>query len=152
MGMGDFVASTNKNREYPRDPFSHGFAMMDNTDDPIADDYHKVVGKHEVLGNVGDDVMLRLYQNDSRYLTWLFDMAQRDPELIPYYKSIAGIWRGEITLTRARDGLERKLQANVGQGFNVQEKLQAFGQQMGQLLQQREKDQTELIQRLMQKR
>jgi hypothetical protein len=115
--LADFVARVNSSKIIPKDPYSHNANLID-TDEKIIPEYNKVVGKHHLLSNVGDDVTLRLYQNDSLLLSWLLSMAKRDKSLIPVYDVLAGVFLSELNLTRAKDGGERKEQANAASGYS----------------------------------
>jgi hypothetical protein len=67
-----------------------------------------------MLGTVSDDTLLRLYQNDAIILTSLFDMARREPSLRMVFNVIYYGWQGELSLTRTKSGIERRMNASLG--------------------------------------
>jgi len=67
-----------------------------------------------MLGTVSDDTLLRLYQNDAITLTSLFDMARREPSLRMVFNVIYYGWQGELSLTRTKSGIERRMNASLG--------------------------------------
>ena len=103
----------------PKDPWSHAKYLLEEQDDIIFDGpstpkFHKLVGKMQMLGTVSDDTLLRLYQNDAIILTSLFDMARREPSLRMVFNVIYYGWQGELSLTRTKSGIERRMNASLG--------------------------------------
>lgn len=103
----------------PKDPFSHAKYLLEEQDDIVFDGrfqpkFHKLVGKMQMLGTVSDDTLLRLYQNDAIILTSLFDMARREPALRMVFNVIYYGWQGELSLTRTKSGIERRMNASLG--------------------------------------
>lgn len=116
-----------KSRYIPKDPFSHASSLLDTSDEDEVAGFSALVRGEAMLANIGDDRMMRLYQNDAIILTHLFQMAQQMPELRQMFATLYFGWKAELCLTRAKNGAERKLQAGVGTNYVPQETLIGYG-------------------------
>ena len=119
----------------PRDAFSHAFTMMDIRGNDEVKMFSQILEQHILLSFLGEDKQLRLYQNDIVLLTNLFDMSRRAPELKNFFLNLYYGWKGELALTRTKDGIERRLQATAGKGYQP-EAMRGYGQQLEELAKQ----------------
>ena len=124
-GIASYLRSTMKNRILPDDPFKHAYAILESDDDEIHE-FSKLAEKRVLLANISDDKMLRLYQNDMILLCQLFDMSRREDQLRSFFLKTYYGWIGELSLTRAKDGLERRLQASAG-GYQPKDMMGGYG-------------------------
>lgn len=109
----------------PKDEYGHGVYMI-KPDKEDVNTFQQILQKQILLANIGDDTMLRYYQNDIVNLTSLFGMQKRDPSLRQLFLELYYGWLNELGLTRTKDGMERKMQASVGK-YNLQEILKGYG-------------------------
>jgi len=113
-------------RFLPQDQFQHAAYLLEPSEMP--QDFSQLVDKHLMLGNIDDDIVMRLYQNDIFYMTKLFEMAQRDPALQPVFNTLWAALLGEISLTRTKKAMERQLQAFI----NALRSIAGYGRDIGQ--------------------
>jgi hypothetical protein len=112
----------------PKDPWSHAHSLLTNDDNVTVDD--DVVNKQAQLSFIGDDKMLRLYQNDEIILTQMKNMAQREPALAPVFGVMYQAWIGELKLTKVLKGMERQLQGTTGGSYLPRDSFGAgYGEQ-----------------------
>ena len=122
--------SSAKMKFVPENEFEHANELMSSemeSDSDVLNNFSKIVDKHVQLSNIGSDTMMRFNQNDVVLLTHMFSMAARDEALIQPCKVMFFGWRGEMLLTKAKGGLERKMQAQVGTKFVSKEQLPGYG-------------------------
>ena len=131
--MRDFVSAVQGGKVIPKDAFSHAFTLVDISAQDDIRTFSSILEKHILLANLGDDRKIRLYQNDIVLLTNLFDMALREPALVSLFKQLYFGWKGEIAITRTKDGLERKLQATAGKGYAPRNDMVGYGDMLAQL-------------------
>jgi len=117
----------------PKDAFSHAFTLVDISAVDDVRTFSAILEKHILLANLGDDRKIRLYQNDIILLTNLFDMTIREPQLYNLFKQLYYGWKGEIAITRTKDGLERKLQATAGKGYAPRNDMVGYGDMLADL-------------------
>ena len=100
----------------PKDPFalSSSFLTQDESNIMIGD----LADKQAMLSYLGDDMMVQFYQNDIDILTRMRNMAIRDPNFVDVFRTIYYGWLGTLKITRAKDGIERQLQATAVGGYN----------------------------------
>jgi hypothetical protein len=100
----------------PKDPFglSHSFLTQDESNIMLGD----LADKQAMLSYLGDDMMVQFYQNDIDILTRMRNMAIRDPNFLDVFATIYYGWLGTLKITRAKDGIERQLQATAVGGYN----------------------------------
>ena len=96
----------------PKDPFALAFGLID-TDDEGVRNASGIVDKNTLLSFVNKDELLRLYQNDVHILNALYTLSTHDDELKEVFNQLYYSWRGELGLTRTKDGIERYLQGSV---------------------------------------
>ena len=113
--LNDYYSGLQRGRINPKDPFTHAAWLLTPDDQKQPDD--DVVDKQVQLSYIGEDQMLRLYQNDAVILTQIRNMAAREPALGPVYAVLEGSWRSECKLTRVLEGMERKLQGTAGGAY-----------------------------------
>jgi hypothetical protein len=118
--LKDYFEEVRRGKQYPTDPFQHASSLTDTEQDKSFDkhSFSRIVGKQILLSNIADDKLMRFLQNDVILLTSLYDMARREQELESVFFTLYYGWRGELLLTRAKDGIERKLQGTVGTGYS----------------------------------
>jgi len=141
-----YMESLKRSHIYPDDPYKHAYSMIDNDDDGSLVTFNKLVEKRVLLANISDDRMLRLYQNDVILLCQMLDMARREPQLQNFFLKTYYGWVGELALTRAKDGMERKLQATPG-GFQPRSDMGGYGANMPQF-QEQEKEETNFFKKI----
>jgi len=133
--MSQYLEQNRKGKTLPDDPFKHATNLMENEQENVAK-FTELVDKKILLANISEDRMMRLYQNDIVLLTELFDMAQREPQLKNFFCKIYYGWTGELSLTRTKDGTERKLQAVPGGSYAPKEQLSGYGMNLPQFTEQ----------------
>ena len=129
----DFVGAMQGGKIVPQNAFSHAFTLVDISTQDDVKNFSAILEKHILLANIGDDRKIRLYQNDIILLTNLFDMAIREPALLTLFKQLYFGWKGEIAITRTKDGLERKLQATAGKGYAPRNDMVGYGDMLADL-------------------
>ena len=132
-GLGEFVSAVQGGKIIPKDAFSHAFTLVDISAQDDVRTFSAILEKHILLANLGDDRKIRLYQNDIILLTNLFDMTIREPALYNLFKQLYYGWKGEIAITRTKDGLERKLQATAGKGYAPRNDMVGYGDMLRDL-------------------
>ena len=126
----EMANQTREPRFVPENEYEHANELTNSeqeNDEDVLDNFSKIVDKHIQLGNLGNDMVMRLYQNDENSIAHLLSMCIRDEELKPYAKFIYHSWRGEILITKAKDNLERRLQAQVGTKYVTRENTGGYG-------------------------
>jgi hypothetical protein len=93
---------------------THSFLQQDENNILIGD----LADKQAMLSYLGDDIMVQFYQQDVDILTKMRNMGMRDEALLPVFATIYYGWLGTLKITRAKDGLERQLQATAVGGYN----------------------------------
>jgi hypothetical protein len=129
----DFIGAMQGGKIVPQNAFSHAFTLVDISTQDDVKNFSAILEKHILLANIGDDRKIRLYQNDIILLTNLFDMAIREPALLTLFKQLYFGWKGEIAITRTKDGLERKLQATAGKGYAPRNDMVGYGDMLADL-------------------
>ena len=114
--LKNYYKNIQQGRTPPKDPFalSHSFLTQDEKDIMMGD----LADKQVMLSYLGDDLMVQFYQNDVDILTRMRNMAIRDENLFYVFETIYNGWVGTIKITRAKDGIERQLQATAVGGYN----------------------------------
>ena len=126
----------------PKDPWSHAHSLLTNDNDMGVDE--DVVNKQAQLSFIGDDKMLRLYQNDELILTQMKNMALREPALGPVYGVLYQGWIGELKLTKVLKGMERQLQGTTGGSYLPRDSFGAgYGEQFAMDQRQNEENQVD---------
>lgn len=126
MDLKEYANVISKGKYIPKDPFAHATMLIDADTDEVKK-FNQLLERQILLANINDDKMLRLYQNDIRILTSLFSIVCREPKIEKFFFEQYYSWKGELALTRTKDGLERKMQANVGGGYQP-DNLSGFGE------------------------
>lgn len=122
--LQDYVNSTRKIKPTPKDPYAHAAFLLGSEQEAISE-FNQIISNEAKLSFIRDDRLLRLYQKDITYLVALFAMARRDPDMREVFLNLYYGWLGELAITRAKDGTERKLQGSVGQtGYSPKDTLQ----------------------------
>jgi len=120
----DFVSKSQRYRYIPTDAFSHASELL-STDTKEATEFSELLNKHVLLGNIDSDELMRFYQIDAYYLTHFFAMGKRNSGMMTLFKQLFSAWIYEIALTRAKGGLERRLQSLLP---SMPQVLRGFGQ------------------------
>lgn len=132
-GVQEFIGAMQGGKIVPQNAFSHAFTLVDISSQDDVKNFSAILEKHILLANIGDDRKIRLYQNDIILLTNLFDMTTREPALLTLFKQLYFGWKGEIAITRTKDGLERKLQATAGKGYAPRNDMVGYGDMLADL-------------------
>lgn len=116
QSLKDYYKNIAAGKITPRDPFglSHSFLTQDESNILVGD----LADKQAMLSYLGDDMMVQFYQNDIDILTRMRNMGMRDEKLLPVFATIYYGWLGTLKITRAKDGIERQLQATAVGGYN----------------------------------
>lgn len=131
--ISQYTQSNNKMNIAPRNEYEHGAFLVDTENKAEKDNveglgkFSTLVNKSILLSNVSNDNLMRFYQNDAVLITHMLSMATRATTLIPLFEVLYYGWQGELNLTRAKGGGERKLQAAIGTGYKPNEKLPGYG-------------------------
>ena len=124
----------------PKDPFalSYSFLMQDENNILVGD----LADKQAMLSYLGDDMMVQFYQTDIDILTRMRNMGLRDVKLLPVFATIYYGWLGTLKITRAKDGIERQLQATAVGGYNPAstQLTGGYGGQFAEEIRQKEAD------------
>jgi hypothetical protein len=100
----------------PKDPFALSYAFLQQDENNIL--VGDLADKQAMLSYLGDDMMVQFYQNDIDILTRMRNMGLRDEKLLPVFATTYYGWLGTLKITRAKDGIERQLQATAVGGYN----------------------------------
>jgi hypothetical protein len=114
--LKEYFKGVTQGKTFPKDPFmlSHSFLVQDDNNIMIGD----LADKQAMLSYLGDDMMVQFYQTDIDILTRMRNMGIRDNKLLPVFATIYYGWLGTLKITRAKDGIERQLQATAVGGYN----------------------------------
>jgi len=114
----------------PQNEFEHADMLINSdleTEIEIQYNMSKIIDKHMQLVNIGEP-MMRLYQIDSNLLTHMASIARRDQDNFGMVFSVLYFgWRGELLLTKALKGDERKMQGTVKSKFNPELNKGGYG-------------------------
>lgn len=121
----DALLGKTLSRFLPQDQFQHAAYLIEPSEMPK--DFSELIDRHMMLGNIDDDTVMRLYQNDLFYLTKIYEMSVRDPALRPVFSTLWVAFLGEISLTRNKKALERQLQAFI----NALKSMAGYGRDIG---------------------
>lgn len=99
----------------PKDPFGLSAHMLTQDENNLLTG--DLADKQAMLSYLGDDMSVQLYQNDIEILTRMRNMAMRDEALLPIFATLYYGWLGSLKMTRAKDGIERKLQGTAVGGY-----------------------------------
>jgi hypothetical protein len=116
QNLKDYYRNIAQGKVMPKDPFglSHSFLTQDESNIMLGD----LADKQAMLSYLGDDMMVQFYQNDIDILTRMRNMAIRDENFLDVFATIYYRWLGTLKITRAKDGIERQLQATAVGGYN----------------------------------
>jgi hypothetical protein len=93
-GIADYIAQVAGGKVIPKDPYSHAFTLADISGSDDVHRFSQILEKHIILSFLGNDLQLRLYQNDIVLLTNLFDMSRRSPGLSDFFLTLYSGWKG----------------------------------------------------------
>lgn len=125
--LQEYINSNRKTKPTPKDPYAHASFLLGSEQEAISE-FNQLISNEAKLSFIRDDRLLRLYQKDITYLVALFAMARKDPDMREVFLNLYYGWLGELALTRAKDGTERKLQGAVGQSaYSPKDTLQGLG-------------------------
>jgi len=123
----DYINKLQQGKPVPKDPYSHATFLISTEEDKIHE-FHQLISKEVILASIRDDKVLKLYQRDITILVDLFSMALRDPDMAEVFINRYYGWIGELSITRTKDGSERKLQGAVGQSsYAPKDDMLGFG-------------------------
>lgn len=139
----DYVLQSLERRHIPKDEYGHkAFLLSPDSKDPAK--FADLCNKDILQANISSNDILRLYQKDVGFLVNFFDMAQEDEAARLLFNVLYNTWKGELALTRVKDGTERKLQAEsnnqayqtihgVGDDVGQQENKKTIRERLGGL-------------------
>jgi hypothetical protein len=137
-GMKTYFNEMRKTQVYPKTEFEHAYSMLDTSHEEEMQEFSQIVEKQVLLATISDDALMRLIQNDIHLLTNMFDMAMREDEFKEVLRVCYFAWRGELMITRTKDGTERKLQGAVQPSYHPSQSIGGYS--MPQQEDQREVD------------
>jgi hypothetical protein len=127
VGIQEYINKMQQGKPTPKDPYSHATYLISTEEDKIGE-FHQLISKEVILASIRDDKVLKLYQRDINILVDLFSMALRDPDMAEVFINRYYGWIGELSITRTKDGSERKLQGAVGQSsYAPKDDMLGFG-------------------------
>jgi hypothetical protein len=114
--MGQYFKESGKMSFRPDSPYSHGaYLLQDDGEDFFT--FQSLINKRVLLAFIETSELMAYYQTDIELLMQMFDQARREPALRYPFLVQYNSWIGELSITRAKEGMERKLQANAGGGY-----------------------------------
>lgn len=127
VSLQNYVDKMKQTPPTPKDAYSHATFLISTEQDKIAE-FHQILNKEVMLATISNDQLLKYYQRDITLLVDMFAMALRDPDMAEVFRVRYYGWLGELGITRTKDGLERKLQASIGQsGYAPRENMLGLG-------------------------
>jgi hypothetical protein len=127
VGIQEYINKMQQGKPTPKDPYAHATYLISTEEDKIAQ-FHQLISKEVILASIRDDKVLKLYQRDITILVDLFSMALRDPDMEEVFVNRYYGWIGELSITRTKDGAERKLQGAVGlSSYSPKDDMLGFG-------------------------
>jgi len=127
VSLQNYVNKMQQTTPTPKDAYSHATYLISSEDKIIAE-FHDLLKKEVMLATISNDQLLKYYQRDITLLVNMFSMALRDPDMAEVFRILYYGWLGELGITRTKDGLERKLQASIGQsGYAPRENMLGLG-------------------------
>lgn len=94
-------------------------------------EFSRIVDEALQLANISDDKYMNLEQIHAGSLITLYEMARNEKQLRPFFLVQLHRWRSGILLTKAKDGTERKHQAQVANKYTPRGEMRGFGSEMG---------------------
>lgn len=121
-----------KSQASVHDPFAHAQSLMKNEEEITFEKkyYAKIVGMKAMLSNISNDHLMTYIQNDISILTALYEIACRDKSFTSTFEYLYHSWVGSLTMTRARDGKERDLQATPGSQYMPKQQFAGYGEDL----------------------
>jgi len=124
-----FIAETRLYAETPKDQFSHSYKLIFHPKmEP--NKLSELFDPDILLSFIKDPQTLFFYQTDYDILNKFFDMGQRSPGIMDFFKMLFFPWVGQIRMTGALGGNERFMQSFLEptqapyEGFSFLEKQQ----------------------------
>jgi len=109
-GLGEYLKTSNYFQFIPKDQYGHATYLIAPERKDVTN-FNELLNKDLYLAFIGSDQYLLLAQKDIHILTQLYNITLKEPGFSQLFKSLYTSFRGELALTRARDGKERELQA-----------------------------------------
>ena len=108
MGEWDkYARETRESGRLPQNSNEHQY-MLVTSDNLRPENFREMLNKHMLLGNISNDQLMRLYQNDINLLTFLFDMGQKNKALKNIFEVLYASWVMEVRFTMVKGGKERE--------------------------------------------
>lgn len=98
----------------PETPYDHAFALLQG-DKKEFKSFLDMHSQLSLLSNIGSDRLMAIFQDEMFFHSQFFDMGMKDSEVLGFFELLFATFLNQLSLTRARDGLERKLQVFSGQ-------------------------------------
>lgn len=99
----------------PNGPYNHATYMM--VSDASELEHKEILSKDTMLGNIKDPEMISYLLDDKDMLASWCAMAEEDPLMEKFYKSLAIGWLAEFRITRSSGGFERQAQGSPNGDF-----------------------------------
>jgi len=121
-GFSEYLEKSSFYSNIPDNIFSQQYQIIHK---PAKEIEHEdsIVDEDIMLSSIKDDRTMLLYQRDQRFLQRLYDMSLRSKGVAQLFRTICYGWRGEIKMTYALKGKERKLQSFL----DIEEEDSGFG-------------------------
>lgn len=125
----DVIGRLRKGQMSVHDPWEHAQTLLKFDEDISFEEeyYGKIVGARAMLANISNDSLMFYNQVSVSLLTAAYELACREPEFQPAFKYMLHSWTGGLSLTRAKDGMERKNQNNPAGGYTPQNDVSGYG-------------------------
>jgi len=99
----------------PNNAYTHATYMM--VSDVAEMEDKEILSKDTMLGNIEDPEMISYLMDDKDMLSSWCAMAEEEPMLKPFYKSLTKSWLAEFRITRSSGGFERSAQGSPNGDF-----------------------------------
>lgn len=113
MGYAEYANAVQRGSIVPKDEFQHKKYVLESEPE-LATEFHKLIDAQLKLANISDAKELTLVQYQIFNLIDLFQLSVREKSLVPVFRYCYYCWKGGLSMTRAKKGRERGLQAMVG--------------------------------------
>lgn len=141
-------ANSGQLRQIPTDEYSHKFGLITNQESRKIDNFEEFLSKELAIANIDDDRLLQLKAAHMRLVQIpLLQMKEecKDPKLQVVLDDLFNWFHiafiSELKMTRAKKGMERRLQARIDSEMNKEEsggfripRLRPSEQQQGDVL------------------
>jgi hypothetical protein len=111
-GFSEYTQQTQMFANIPDNQFGHAWTLVNPSPKDIAKDGFNIITDPQVLlGNIGNEKSLRLYQIDLFFLTNMLSTAIHDKMMEFVFEPLWTIFKSEVRITATLEGSERAYQA-----------------------------------------